>query len=96
MKQAEVVEHRGAAAEAGEAEMEAAESRVGQETEVPVTMEAEATILTEAELLAAGIQAANERAIRRGELKACGHNKMHVTWKCLTCCEIGHHACWVQ
>ena len=47
-----MVEHRGAAAEAGEAEMEAAESRVGQETEVPVTMEVEATVLTEAELLA--------------------------------------------
>ena len=74
MKQAEVVEHRGAAAEAGEAEMEAAESRVGQETEVPVTMEAEATVLTEAELLA---QMAADEAEIDAEAKKTGET---VPW----------------
>ena len=74
MKQAEVVEHRGAAAEAGEAEMEAAEPRVGQETEVPVTMEVEATVLTEAELLA---QMAADEAETDTEAKKTGET---VPW----------------
>ena len=53
-----MVEHRGAAAEAGEAEMKTAESPAEQGTKVSVTREAEANVLTETELFAAQMETA--------------------------------------
>ena len=42
------------------------------------------------------MQSAIERAILRGELEACGHSILSIMWKCLTCCEVGNRACWMD
>ena len=79
-----VVIQREAVAAAGEAAADATGAEPLEEQE---------KLYPTPELIAAGMQEANRRAIERGELEDCGHNGMHAVWKCRTCCEIGTYAC---
>ena len=84
---------------ADEDEAEAAESESPAEPETEALVSTEVTTPTDAERTADGkrrMQSAIERAIRRGELEACGHSMLSIMWKCLTCCEVGNRACWMD